>query len=147
MRGKLQKAGEELTKKNEVPTEQKLLGVLQEMSRSARSAEDKADIATARERIVASFKQGNLQNGFGILTLLSVVIFIFIFILIFVSHYISVCNTIQYKDSRKKRSKHRRSKLIVCNLYGNFGSERFTRLCMGIYQVFQNGRICAEMLK
>ena len=29
----------------------------------------------------------------------------------------------------------------------NFGSELFIRLCMGIYQIFQNGRICAEMLK
>ena len=29
----------------------------------------------------------------------------------------------------------------------NFGSELFVRLCMGIYQIFQNSRICAEMLK
>ena len=29
----------------------------------------------------------------------------------------------------------------------NFGSELFIRLCMGIYQIFQNSRICAEMLK
>ena len=29
----------------------------------------------------------------------------------------------------------------------NFGSELFMRLCMGIYQICQNGRICAEMLK
>ena len=29
----------------------------------------------------------------------------------------------------------------------NFGSKLFIRLCMGIYQIFQNSRICAEMLK
>ena len=37
--------------------------------------------------------------------------------------------------------------LIVCILYGNFGSKQFIRFCMGIYQIFQNGRICAGMLK
>ena len=45
------------------------------------------------------------------------------------------------------QTEHRWPKIIVCILYGNFGSERFIRLCTGIYQVFQNGRICAEMLK
>ena len=37
----------------------------------------------------------------------------------------------------------------ACSLYfvWNFGSELFLRLCMGNYQIFQNGRICAEMLK
>ena len=38
-------------------------------------------------------------------------------------------------------SEHRRPKLIACILYANFGSEQFIGLCMGIYQIFQNGRI------
>ena len=43
--------------------------------------------------------------------------------------------------------RHMRPKLTVCILYGTSGASVFIRLCMGIYQIFQNGRICAEMLK
>ena len=45
------------------------------------------------------------------------------------------------------RSNHRRPKPIVCILYGNFWSERFIRLCMGIYQMFQNGRNMCRNVK
>ena len=58
-----------------------------------------------------------------------------------------IVNDIIYVMNEVTSNKSQAAQAYSLYFVWNFGSKLFIRLCMGIYQIFQNSRICAEMLK